>query len=288
MRHLADAAAYFAPELEVLELPGLGLPALRPRLARRCAPSSERLATLHALQRKADKPQLLVTTVNAATQRTLTPFRIRQLVARLAPGERIDLRQLVGPAPAPTAMTAPTPSPMPANMRCAAASSTCSRPGESEGAAARFLRRRDRERPPLRPGHPAHHRHGRAASPCSPPPRPCSTRTASSASARATASGSAPPRPATRSTRRCRTGGGSPASTIGCPCSRSGWRPCSTISATTTSSSATPTTPAPPTRASRRSPIITRTGSAPSRPIRAATGRSSPRRSICRARNGRR
>src|SRR6185503_5748478 len=33
-------------------------------------------------------------TVNAATQRTLTPFRVRQLVARLAPGERIDLDRL--------------------------------------------------------------------------------------------------------------------------------------------------------------------------------------------------
>ncbi|HYD38077.1 MAG TPA: DEAD/DEAH box helicase, partial [Allosphingosinicella sp.] len=36
----------------------------------------------------------LVTTVSAATQRTLTPFRVRQLVARLAPGERIDLDRL--------------------------------------------------------------------------------------------------------------------------------------------------------------------------------------------------
>ncbi len=49
---------------------------------------------MHALQRQTTKPQLLVTTVNAATQRTLTPFRIRQLVARLAPGERIDLDRL--------------------------------------------------------------------------------------------------------------------------------------------------------------------------------------------------
>ncbi|MDP8912463.1 MAG: transcription-repair coupling factor, partial [Pseudomonadota bacterium] len=53
-----------------------------------------RLATLHALQRKRDKPQLLVTTVNAVTQRTLTAFRVRQLVARLAPGERIDRDRL--------------------------------------------------------------------------------------------------------------------------------------------------------------------------------------------------
>src|SRR5207244_2560547 len=52
--------------------------------------TSERLAALHALQRKIDRPQLLVTTLNAAAQRTLTPFRLRQLSATLAPGERID------------------------------------------------------------------------------------------------------------------------------------------------------------------------------------------------------
>jgi transcription-repair coupling factor (superfamily II helicase) len=93
MRHIADAAAYFAPELEVLSFPAWDcLPYDRSSPSLRS--SSERLATLHALQRTADKPQLLVTTVNAATQRTLTPFRIRQLVARLAPGERIDLKRL--------------------------------------------------------------------------------------------------------------------------------------------------------------------------------------------------
>jgi len=93
MRALADAAAYFAPELDVLAFPAWDcLPYDRSSPSLRS--TAERLATLHALQRTADKPQLLVTTVNAATQRTLTPFRIRQLVARLAPGERIDLDRL--------------------------------------------------------------------------------------------------------------------------------------------------------------------------------------------------
>jgi transcription-repair coupling factor (superfamily II helicase) len=93
MRALADAAGYFAPELEVLSFPAWDcLPYDRSSPSLRA--TSERLATLHALQRKADKPQLLVTTVNAATQRTLSPFRVRQLVARLAPGERIDLARL--------------------------------------------------------------------------------------------------------------------------------------------------------------------------------------------------
>jgi len=93
MRALADAAAYFAPELEIFAFPAWDcLPYDRSSPSLRA--TSERLATLHALQRKASRPQLLVTTVNAATQRTLTPFRIRQLVAHLAPGERIDLERL--------------------------------------------------------------------------------------------------------------------------------------------------------------------------------------------------
>ncbi|WP_447341245.1 hypothetical protein, partial [Mycobacterium tuberculosis] len=33
-------------------------------------------------------------TLNALTQRTLTPFRVRQLVARLAPKERIAITRL--------------------------------------------------------------------------------------------------------------------------------------------------------------------------------------------------
>jgi transcription-repair coupling factor (superfamily II helicase) len=93
MRALADAAAYFAPELEVLTFPAWDcLPYDRASPSLRM--TSERLAALHALQRKTDKPRLLVTTVNAVTQRTLTPFRVRQLVARLAPGERIDRDRL--------------------------------------------------------------------------------------------------------------------------------------------------------------------------------------------------
>ncbi len=93
MRAIADAAHYFAPELELLSFPAWDcLPYDRSSPSLRS--TSERLATLHALQRSAKKPQLLVTTVNAATQRTLTPFRVRQLVARLAPGERIDIDQL--------------------------------------------------------------------------------------------------------------------------------------------------------------------------------------------------
>ncbi|MCJ8156154.1 transcription-repair coupling factor [Sphingomonas sp. LaA6.9] len=89
MRSLVDTAHYFAPELEILSYPAWDcLPYDRASPSLRV--TAERLATLHALQRNATRPQLLVTTLNAITQRTLTPFRIRQLVARLAPGERIE------------------------------------------------------------------------------------------------------------------------------------------------------------------------------------------------------
>ena len=89
MRAVAEAAHYFAPELEVLQYPAWDcLPYDRASPSLRV--QSERLGVLHALQRKKDGPQLLVTTVNAATQRTLTAFRLRQLAATLAPGERID------------------------------------------------------------------------------------------------------------------------------------------------------------------------------------------------------
>ncbi len=93
MRSVTDAAVYFAPELSILGFPAWDcLPYDRASPSLRS--SAERLATLHALQKAPKGPQLLVTTVNAATQRTLTPFRIRQLVAKLAPGERIDRDKL--------------------------------------------------------------------------------------------------------------------------------------------------------------------------------------------------
>jgi len=93
MRAITDAANFFAPELTTLAFPAWDcLPFDRASPSLRA--SAERLATLQALQKPAKGPTLLVTTVNAATQRTLTPFRIRQLVARLAPGERIDRDKL--------------------------------------------------------------------------------------------------------------------------------------------------------------------------------------------------
>jgi transcription-repair coupling factor (superfamily II helicase) len=50
---------------------------------------------LNALQAKRNKPQLLVATASGATQRLLTPFRIRQLTRKIAEGERIERETLV-------------------------------------------------------------------------------------------------------------------------------------------------------------------------------------------------
>ncbi len=86
MRAVADAAHWFAPEVQIIEFPAWDcLPYDRASPSLRA--SSERLAALAALQEQIKGPQLVLTTLNAATQRALTPFRIRQLTATLAPGK---------------------------------------------------------------------------------------------------------------------------------------------------------------------------------------------------------
>ncbi|MDO7844396.1 transcription-repair coupling factor [Sphingomonas immobilis] len=93
MRAIAATAPIFAPDLEVLSFPAWDcLPYDRASPTLRVM--AERMAVLHRLQQKPDRPQLVVTTANAAAQRTLTPFRIRQLVATLAPKERIGRDRL--------------------------------------------------------------------------------------------------------------------------------------------------------------------------------------------------
>ena len=94
MRALADTVPLFAPDVEVLSLPAWDcLPYDRASPALRVM--AERLAALQALQEPRKRPQLLITTANAATQRLLTPFRIRQLTRRLAEGERVERDRLV-------------------------------------------------------------------------------------------------------------------------------------------------------------------------------------------------
>ena len=93
MRAVTDAAQWFAPELQVIEFPAWDcLPYDRASPALPVA--SRRLAALHQLQAGKTGSQLLVTTVNAALQRVLTPFRIREGVRELRPGMRIGYESL--------------------------------------------------------------------------------------------------------------------------------------------------------------------------------------------------
>ena len=94
MRAVADAAAFFAPELDVIEFPAWDcLPYDRASPAH--SVSARRLSALHQLQADCTGPQLLVTTVNAVLQRVLTPFRIRESVRALKPGMEIGRESLI-------------------------------------------------------------------------------------------------------------------------------------------------------------------------------------------------
>ncbi|MBJ7438358.1 MAG: transcription-repair coupling factor [Sphingopyxis sp.] len=89
MQAIADAAPFFAPDLIVHRFPAWDcLPYDRAGPSMRV--SADRLATLSALQAAPKRGELILTTVAAITQRTLTPFRIRQLATTLAAGQRID------------------------------------------------------------------------------------------------------------------------------------------------------------------------------------------------------
>ena len=89
MQAIADAAPFFAPDLTVHRFPAWDcLPYDRAGPSMRV--SADRLATLSALQQPAKRSELILTTVAAITQRTLTPFRIRQLATTLAAGQHID------------------------------------------------------------------------------------------------------------------------------------------------------------------------------------------------------
>lgn len=95
---IADAAPFFAPELDVIVLPAWDcLPYDRASPATRVV--AERLAALARLAgKRSDKPQLLVTTVNSALQKTLKPERVKKLVRKIAVGDalgRDDLTNLL-------------------------------------------------------------------------------------------------------------------------------------------------------------------------------------------------
>ncbi|MEM6494260.1 MAG: transcription-repair coupling factor [Pseudomonadota bacterium] len=88
MKSVAEAARFFAPEVQVLEFPAWDcLPYDRASPA--LSVSAARLSALFKLQNPASGSQLLVTTVNAALQRVLSPFRIRENARKFKPGTMI-------------------------------------------------------------------------------------------------------------------------------------------------------------------------------------------------------
>jgi transcription-repair coupling factor (superfamily II helicase) len=93
MRSLAETIPFFAPEIEVLQFPGWDcLP--YDRASPSTVITSQRMATLAALQSPALGKRLLLTTIGALIQRVVTPFRIRQTGAILASGVSISRERL--------------------------------------------------------------------------------------------------------------------------------------------------------------------------------------------------
>ena len=93
MRSVADAAKFFAPELELIEIPAWdSLP--YDRASPGLGISARRLAALHRLQTGKTESQLVVTTANAVLQRVLSPFRIRESVREFKPGTQISRESL--------------------------------------------------------------------------------------------------------------------------------------------------------------------------------------------------
>ncbi len=93
MRAIADAVPYFAPEIEILQLPSWDcLP--YDRASPSLAVTAQRMATLQALQQPSNAKQLVLTTIGAVIQKFVTPFRIRQTGERLAEGREISRARL--------------------------------------------------------------------------------------------------------------------------------------------------------------------------------------------------
>lgn len=93
MRSLAETIPFFAPELEILQFPAWDcLP--YDRASPSTVITSQRMATLAALQQKTRSKCIVLTTIGALIQRVVTPFRIRQTGAILASGVSISRERL--------------------------------------------------------------------------------------------------------------------------------------------------------------------------------------------------
>ena len=101
MRAVAAAAEYFAPELEIVQFPAWDcLPYDRASPTLRIM--AERIGALHRLQQKPAGPQLVLTTVGAATSTPSTsasqmPSRPAPRAARVSPAPRRRATRAVVP-----------------------------------------------------------------------------------------------------------------------------------------------------------------------------------------------
>jgi transcription-repair coupling factor (superfamily II helicase) len=186
----------------------------------------------------------------------LRPFRIRQLVAHLSPGERIAREKLAALLQANGYSRVDTVRDR-GNMPCAAASSISSRRARPRRSGSISSATRSRACAASIP-QPSGQRERRGHHPSSPPPETLLDEDSVKRFRSRYASCSARPRPAIRSTRRCRKGGAAGVDHWR-PCSRSGWD-LFDISRDIIVRDAG--TPAPPRRV-RAVETITRTGPAP-------------------------
>ncbi len=93
VRAVADVVPFFSPELEILQFPGWDcLP--YDRASPSLSITSQRMATLQALQQPIKSKQLVLTTIGAVLQKLVSPFRIRQTGERLTPGLSISRDRL--------------------------------------------------------------------------------------------------------------------------------------------------------------------------------------------------
>ncbi len=90
---LREALAFFAPELKVSTFPAWDcLP--YDRASPSLEVSATRIATLSALTRDGDKPDLVLATVNAVLQRTISPQTLIEHARTLVPGQIVDMGAL--------------------------------------------------------------------------------------------------------------------------------------------------------------------------------------------------
>ena len=195
-RSLSRALAFFGPDIRDAGIPGLGLPALRPRLAqcRRGGAAHDRAVAAGARRRAATSPSVLLTTVNAALQRVPAREFVATHALSVAPGNVIGMAGIIewlelnGFTRASTVRE-------PGEYAVRGGILDLFPPGMDDAGAARFLRRRAGDDPQLRRADAAQRDAICAGSIWCRSPNSSSSPRPSAASAPAMSRNSAPPRP---------------------------------------------------------------------------------------------